>query len=104
MTNWGSSRKRALMRRRGTEHSRDESASIVRRVVAEHSSNVPRPRASKADLRAQADAAAAQFGVGNKPSADASALSADGPDGFAAKPKVDAAAFIAWKAARAAER
>jgi hypothetical protein len=104
MANWAASKKRVLMHRRGAEHSRDDSASIIRRVVPEHSTTVRRPRVSKADLRAQAEAAVAQFGVGNKPSADASALSADRPDDFATKPRADAAAFIAWKAARAAER
>jgi hypothetical protein len=54
MGNWGASRKRALMRRRGTEHSRDDSASIVRRVVVDRSPNDRPPRKSKEELRAAA--------------------------------------------------
>jgi hypothetical protein len=57
MANWGASRKRALMHKRGTEHSRDDSASMVRRVVAERSTNDRPPRKSKEQLRADAAAA-----------------------------------------------
>ena len=59
MANWGLSKKRALMRRRGTEHVRDDSASMVRRVVAGPSTDdAPRPPPkSKEALRADAAAA-----------------------------------------------
>ena len=52
--NWGAIRARSAMRRRGTEDSRDDSASMVRRVVAEHSTIVRRPRPTKDELRADA--------------------------------------------------
>lgn len=61
MTNWGAGKKRALMRRRGTEGSRDNSASMVRRTIPDHSSNARRPAQSKDDLRAVADAALAEW-------------------------------------------
>ena len=54
MANWGASKKRALMRRHGTEHSRDDSASMVRRVVVERSTNDRPPAKSKEQLRAAA--------------------------------------------------
>jgi hypothetical protein len=57
MANWGASKKRALMRRRGTEGSRDDSASMVRRIVADRSTNDRPPRKSKEELRADAAAA-----------------------------------------------
>jgi hypothetical protein len=53
MGNWGASKKRALMQRRGIEHARDDSASMVRRTVAETSTSRP-PRKSKEQLRADA--------------------------------------------------
>jgi hypothetical protein len=59
MANWASSKKRALIRRRGTEHVRDDSASMVRRVVRGPSTDDPQrpPRKSKEALRADAAAA-----------------------------------------------
>ena len=57
MGNWGASKKRALMYKRGTEHSRNDSASMVRRVVAERSTNDRPPRKSKEQLRKDALAA-----------------------------------------------
>jgi hypothetical protein len=68
MANWGASKKRALMRKRGIEHTRDDSASMVRRPFAERSTKDRPPRKSKEELRADA-----------------------------------AAAFMAWREARAAE-
>jgi hypothetical protein len=57
MANWGASKKRALMHRRGTERASDDSASMVRRIVAERSTNDRPPRKSKEELRADAVAA-----------------------------------------------
>jgi len=54
MANWGASKKRALMLRRGTEGSRDDSASLIRRPVRDKPKT---PRASKEQLRADAAAA-----------------------------------------------
>jgi hypothetical protein len=51
MANWGASKKRALMRRRGTEGSRDDSASLIRRPVRDKPKT---PRVSKGQLRADA--------------------------------------------------
>jgi hypothetical protein len=50
--NWNAVRARNVMRRRGTENSRDDSESMVRRV-AEHSTNRPPPK-TKQELRAEA--------------------------------------------------
>jgi hypothetical protein len=55
MANWAWSKKRARTRR-GTERVRVDSASMVRRVVAERSTNDRRPP-SKEELRADAAAA-----------------------------------------------
>ena len=59
MANWALSKKRALMRRRGTEYVRDDSASMVRRVVpCPASKDAPRPTGkTKEALRADAAAA-----------------------------------------------
>jgi hypothetical protein len=58
MANWGASKKRRLMHRRGIEYAngRDHS-SMVRRVVAERSTNDRLPRKSKEELRADVVAA-----------------------------------------------
>jgi hypothetical protein len=55
--NWGASKKRALMRRRGTERASDDSASMIRRALPDRSTNDRPPRKSKDELRADAVAA-----------------------------------------------
>jgi uncharacterized membrane protein YccC len=61
MANWGASKKRALMRRRGTERAIDDSASMVRRAFAERSTNDRPPPKSKEELRADAARAFLQW-------------------------------------------
>jgi hypothetical protein len=59
MANWGASKKRALMHKRGIEYANGgDRASMVRRTLPERSTNDPPPPApSKEQLRSDAAAA-----------------------------------------------
>jgi hypothetical protein len=66
MASWGAGKKRALMRRRGTEGSRD-TPSIMSPLLTRQP-KAPQP--SKDELRAAADAAIAEWRAKQSPSAD----------------------------------
>jgi hypothetical protein len=58
MANWGASKKRDLIRRRGIEYANGgDGSSLVRRTLPERSTNDRPPRKSKEELRADAVAA-----------------------------------------------
>jgi hypothetical protein len=62
MANWGASKKRALMQRRGIEYAKGgDRSSMVRRVVVERSPNSRPPPKSKDELRADAARAFIQW-------------------------------------------
>jgi hypothetical protein len=62
MANWGASKKRRLMQRRGIEYARGgDRSSMVRRTLPELSSNSRPPPKSKEQLRADAAAAFLQW-------------------------------------------
>jgi hypothetical protein len=57
MGNWGASKKRALIRKRGIEYAKGGDRSSMVRRIPERSTNDRRPRKSKEELRADAAAA-----------------------------------------------
>ena len=68
MGNWGASKKRDLIRKRGIEYAKGgDRSSMVRRTLPERSTNDPRPpQKSKEQLRAEAAGAFLQWRANRK--------------------------------------